>query len=121
MKQIFKSDITGKVYDTEQECLDAEKAFQEKRDRELQLRDERKADAEAVKQAYADYRQLSKKYSDELDGAYQRYIDRRNSFIDKYGSYHMTVTEKVDPADVQTAFDELFDAAFRGISLPWLF
>ena len=29
MKQLFKSEITGKVYESEQECLDAEKEHNE--------------------------------------------------------------------------------------------
>ena len=121
MKQIFKSDITGKVYDTEQECLDDEKVYREKQDRELQLKTTRKQDAEAVKQAYADYHELAKKCGDDINAAYQKYVEKRNDFIDKYGSFHMTVSDKVDPKDIETAFDELFDAAFRGVVIPWLF
>ena len=94
MKQLFKSEITGKVYESEQECLDAEKEHNELVLKQNKEKEERKASADEIKKAYEDYLDLRKKNKESEREAYSKYIDLRNKFVDKYGSYHVTVTQK---------------------------
>lgn len=94
MKQLFKSEITGKVYDSEEECLNAEKEHNELVLKQNKEKEERKASADEIKKAYEDYLALCKKNKESERESYNKYIDLRNKFVDKYGSYHLTVTQK---------------------------
>lgn len=108
MKQLFKSDVTGKVYDSEEECLKAEKEHNELVVKQNKEKEERKASAEEIKKAYEDYLDLCKKNKADERDAYNKYLDLRNRFVDKYGSYHLTVTQKDDLKPVvDFGFNEL--------------
>lgn len=108
MKQLFKSDVTGKVYDSEEECLKAEKEHNELVVKQNKEKEERKASAEEIKKAYEDYLDLCKKNQADEREAYNKYLDLRNHFVDKYGSYHLTVTQKDDLKPVvDFGFNEL--------------
>lgn len=108
MKQLFKSEITGKVYDSEQECLDAEKEHQAliaKKDKE---KEDRKLAADEIKKAYEEYVKLCSDDRKKEQDVYNHYVTLRDEFIDKYGSYHLTVTQKNDSKPVvRFGFDEL--------------
>ena len=108
MKQLFKSDVTGKVYDSEEECLKAEKEHNELVVKQNKEKEERKAFADEIKTAYEDYLDLCKKNKANERDAYNKYLDLRNRFVDKYGSYHLTVTQKDDLKPVvDFSFNEL--------------
>lgn len=108
MKQLFKSDVTGKVYDSEEECLKAEKEHNELVVKQNKEKEERKAFADEIKTAYEDYLDLCKKNKADERDAYNKYLDLRNRFVDKYGSYHLTVTQKDDLKPVvDFGFNEL--------------
>lgn len=94
MKQLFKSDVTGKVYETEQECLDAEKAHNELVLKQNKEKEERKEFADKIKKAYEDYLVCHNENEKKETELYNSYLNLRNDFIDKYGSYHLTVTQK---------------------------
>ena len=96
MKQLFKSEITGKVYESEQECLEAEKAHNELVAKQDAAKAERKAKADEIKTAYEDYLNLCTENKKAEREAYKKYNDLKNAFIDKYGSYHLTVSQKND-------------------------
>lgn len=96
MKQLFKSEITGKVYESEQECLDAEKEHNEIVLKQSKEKEERKASADEIKKAYEDYLNLCTENKKKEQEAYNGYLKLRNEFVDKYGSYHLTVTRKND-------------------------
>lgn len=72
----YFSESLRKYFDSEEECLKAEKEFEEKHALELKKKEERVTEAKAVEEAYRNYLKL------------------RSDFIKKYGSWHMTVTEK---------------------------
>lgn len=106
MKKLFKSEITGKVYESEKECLEAEKAHNELVAKQSKEKEERKAKADDIKTAYEDYLNLCTENKKKEQEAYNKYIELRNQFVDKYGSYHLTVSTKNDLKPV-VDFDEL--------------
>ena len=105
------SEKTNKWYTTVDECIAAEKAFDEavakekaekekalaeKKAKEEKLGAERKARANEIEEAY--------KASCE---AYKHYQDLLNAFVKDYGSFHMTVhTGDLNPFD---SFKHLFN------------
>ena len=97
------SEKTNKYYATVDECLAAEKAFDEaeakKKAETEKLNATRKARANEVEAAY--------KASQE---AYKNYRDLLDAFVKDYGSFHMTVhTGNLNPFD---SFSQLFDTFF---------
>lgn len=81
------SEITKKEYQTVDECLKDEAVFMEekaKKDEEKnQLAKQRKEDAKKVEDAYKAIIEANKNYN-----------KLRDEFIKKYGSFHMTVTNR---------------------------
>ena len=75
MKQLFYSEVLKKTFQTEEECLKAEKEFEEKHAAELKAKEEKAAKAKEIEQAY------------------KHYIELRDAFVKEYGSYHMTYTK----------------------------
>ncbi len=92
---LYRSEITGKDYKTEKECLEAEKAHELARQAEKaekEKRDvERKEMAQRVEAARKEMVAAQKKYRDELD-----------AFIRKYKTYHFSSSSADD-------FPTLFD------------
>lgn len=81
------SEITKKEYKTVEECLADEKQFSEakvkaEKEKEL-LAQQRKEDAKKIEDAYKAI----------LD-ANKHYTELRDKFIEKYGSFHMTVRNR---------------------------
>jgi len=91
MKTIYKSELLNKEFDTEEECLDAEKKYEDEHAKELALKEER---AERAK---------------EVQEAYKHYLELRAKFIEDYKSWHMTLTEKDLPALNTINWFDLFD------------
>ena len=122
MKQLFKSDVTGKVYDSEEECLKAEKEHNELVVKQNKEKEERKAFADEIKKTYEGYLNLCKKNKADERDAYNKYLDLRNRFVDKYGSYHLTVTQKGDLKPVvDFGFNELDKLVNSFFDNFWLF
>ena len=108
MKKLFKSEITGKVYESEQECLDAEKEHNELVLKQNKEKEERKSSADEIKKAYEDHLSLCQQTKESERESYNKDIKLRNKFVDKYGSYHFTITQKNDLKPfVDIGFDEL--------------
>ena len=96
----YFSEKTNKTYDTEEECLTAEKELEERiaveKAKKEQLTIERKARASEVEEAYKAVLEASKTYREKL-----------NAFVKDYGSFHMTFrTGEGNPFDL---FDKFFD------------
>lgn len=85
------SEKTGKEYTTVDECLKAEKAY-----------DDKIAEAKAKAEVKNSERASRAK---EITDTYAKYIKLRNEFIKDYGSFHMTYTDKNCPDMFQTFFD----------------
>ena len=76
MKPVYYSEVLKKYFENEDECVAAEKEYNDKHAAELAKKEERKNDAKKV------------------DEAYKTYLQLRSDFVKKYGSYHCTYTEK---------------------------
>lgn len=89
----YYSEITKKTYDTEDECLEAEKAVSDEKA-------ERKEAAERVDELMKVYLDAKKAYYDELD-----------KFCKKFGSYHKTITSN----DLSGIYDMLSGKDYKGL------
>lgn len=109
----YYGEHTKQLYNTEKECMDAEfkakaeenlakiqkeKALREEKEKKEALAAERKACAEKVEAARKAYLEAQKAYRNELE-----------TFCQKYGTYHYTVT---DADEVPSLFD-IFKYAFN--------
>ena len=84
----YYSEELKKVFDSVEDLENAEKEQEEKKAHELALREEKKERAH------------------EVEDAYKKYLELRSKFINDYGSYHMSLTEK-DLPKVNSIFDLL--------------
>ena len=100
MKKLFYSEELDKSFDSEEECLKAEKENSEKLAVVKAEKEERKQAAEEVKKAFED-----------ADAAYKAAQEKMNNFIEKYGSYHLTLKDSHLP--MPNLFDFFVD--------PWPF
>lgn len=95
----YYSDSLKKFFETEKECLKAEKDQAEKLElaekQKKELAEQRKARAKEVEDAYKAVQEAQKKYS-----------ELRTRFVRDYGSFHMTFTSKDD--DWNSIFEEWF-------------
>lgn len=95
----YISDKTGKIYETHEACVEAEKAFdaeQEKKALAKKQKDEaREARAKEVESALDAFRAARKAYYDKLA-----------AFTKDYGAFHMTI--KNDDDFLKAIFDDFF-------------
>ena len=95
MKTMYKSEVLNQYFDTEEECVKAEKEHEEKKAHELALREERADRAKEVKEAYENYLKL------------------RSKFVMDYGSYHMSLTSEDLPALNSVSIWDLFNSFMK--------
>lgn len=93
------SEKTNKYYNTVEECLGAEKEYDEAvleaENKKKELAENRKNRAKEVEDAYKARLEADKVFKDKL-----------NKFVDDYGSFHMTInTEVDDPFNLFDIFD----------------
>lgn len=99
MKQVYVSEVLGnKTFETEEECLAAEKEHEEKLAAEKAKKEERKERAEEVEKAFKD-----------ADEAYKVAKEKLNKFVSDYGAYHKTYSGTL-PA--KSLFDYFFGDNF---------
>ena len=79
----YYSEKTKKDYLTEQECLDAEKEYDEANAAKEKERAIVKKDADEINKAYEELKVARKKYNDLV-----------NKFIKEHNSYHLTISDK---------------------------
>ena len=93
----FVSEITGKVYDTEKECIKAEKQFEEEKKAaelaELKRKEERAIRAKEIEDARAKVVEAEKHYRELV-----------KAFTEDFDSYHISITQK----NINDMFDEIF-------------
>ena len=87
----YYSETCKKMYDSVEELETAEKEFNEKHEKELALKEERKARAQEVEEAY------------------KKYLELKAKFIEDYKAYHMTLTTKDLPDLSKVSIFDLFD------------
>lgn len=91
------------LFDTEKELREAEERAGAKEAGEKRKAEERKAEALAVENAYKKAVETRKKAHAEIEKADGEYIDKRNAFIEKYGSFHMTYTDNCNLGNHESA------------------
>lgn len=96
----YVSEITHKTYNTEKECLEAEKVFQEKQEKAMV--EKKKKDAERSTRA----KEVEDAYKAAVDAnkAYREVLDK---FVKDYGSFHMTYS------GTSNLIDDVFNSVFR--------
>jgi len=95
----------GKIYNSLEECKEADKQYAEKNKAALQLKEQRIADAKKVEEAFKVIATLEDEYNKKINEAIDAYYKERNNFIKKYGSYHMTFKSE-NPADIRLLFGD---------------
>ena len=100
------SEKTGKTYNTVNECLEAEKQYDEALAAEKLKKEElakaRKERAAEVEEAYSAILDAQKVYREKLD-----------AFVKDYGSFHLTIrTGEHNPFDLWTGVRDLFSELF---------
>lgn len=98
MIEKYFSELLNKTFDTKEECLEAEKAFEEKHKAELQVKEERAARRKEVEKLYEEANEARKKADEALA-----------EFLKKYKHYHSTVS---NVPNTKTIFDVFFDNWF---------
>ena len=105
------SEKTNKYYSTVDECIAAEKEYDEKIAREkAQKEAEEKALVVKKEAAIAERKEAASKVEEKrqaLITAQKAYREELSKFCDKYGAYHFTV--KTDGDSMFNLFDNLFD------------
>lgn len=101
----FYSEITKKLYKSEDALLEAEaaikKAENEKKLKETKLNNERAARAKVVEAAFEEYR----KAAEDAKKKHREADNLLDAFVKDYGCYHMSISEKNRDSN---KFDELF-------------
>lgn len=90
----YYSDKTQKYYDTEKECVAAEKEYNKAHAAELKTKEELKQDVAAVQKAY-----------DEMNAARENYKKAIDDFCKKHSGYHLTINS----SNFFDLFDRFFD------------
>jgi len=100
----YYSEELKKTFDTEEECVTAEKVYLQKledaKNKQLKLKEEKTARAKEVQDAYTAWIEAEKTYK-----------SLRNDFIKDYGYFHATysTSEDLKDYDIKKLVDELFD------------
>lgn len=106
MKTIYVSD-NGNQYSTEKACIAADKKFAEAKAKQEQeylvtkaekdkLAKERKDRADEVQNAYQAYLDTVKELNDKANKAFAEYSKKLKAFTKDYGAYHTKVVTVVD-------------------------
>ena len=90
----YYSEELKKIFDSEKELEKAESAFAlEKAEKEKKL-EVKKAEAKKVEDAYKKVLEIRKEAYKQIEDAENEFYKLRQEFVDKYGSWHMTYTNK---------------------------
>ncbi len=122
----YYSKLLSTPFDTLDELRAAEKEYQDKLNAKAAAQSEKKALAENVEKAYANYvltleesQKEFNKLTDKIAQAKSEYVDAKNQFIEKFGSFHMTYVNKEPKVDVSDAttvkVNNIFDSIVGSI------
>lgn len=115
MKTFYKSDVTGRTYDNEDEANKDEAEFKKTHEKELALRNEKASRAKDVQEAYAKYAKVCNDNRTAESKAYDEYLGLRNKFVEDYGYFHMTYSDVVELPD---AMDDVMKDAVNWLMEP---
>lgn len=100
MKTVYQSELLNKTFETEEECLEAEKEHEKKLALEKAKKEERKERADEVEAAFK-----------EANEAYEKAKELLNKFCADYGVFHKTYTGSNVPT-TKSLFDLFFNDRF---------
>ena len=92
----YYSEITKKVYDTEEALVKAEETKKAELAKVDELAQKKKERANEVRDAYQKVIEVRKKAQKEIEEIEKKYYALRDKFVEDYGSWHMTYTDKGD-------------------------
>lgn len=118
-RTIYESELTGKTYESKEECLEAEKQHK----LQIKGKEERGKRAKEVKDAYEHYLKVCEEGRKKSTDAYNAYVNLKNEFVKDYGSFHMTVTNeenKLPDVKVEPLFKSMIDFIDNNLD-GWLF
>lgn len=119
VKIIYKSDITGKEYDSEKELIRDEAQFKKaeqaeqkklelaKKEKEQKIQ-ERTNRAKEIEEAYKSFKDFQNDCSKQIQEKWNAYLELRNKFISDYGEYHTTYRNITKPISIIELFNDLF-------------
>lgn len=102
----YYSELTKKVYDTEEELKKVEKEYHKEQEEKEKALATKKEEAKAVTQAYKEMESIRQKYQEAYREANKKFVELRNAFVNKYGSWHMTYS-------VADEGDDYFETTLR--------
>lgn len=114
----YYSELTKKVYDTEDELNTAEESYKKAKELAQKEKEEkvalRKEEANKVLDAYKESLAVRKECNEKITEADNKYFELRNEFIKKYGSWHMSYSntdgnEEVSVADTLSFLGDFFN------------
>lgn len=94
MRTLYFSEDLNKSFETEEECLKAEKENEEKLALVKAEKEERKKEAEEVTKAF-----------EEANKAYKEAQEKLNAFVKKHGSFHTTLRGEIP---ITNLWEDLF-------------
>lgn len=97
----YYSDVTKKLYDEQAALVEDEAKELKKQSEAEELAKQRKARAKEIEDAFK-----------AVVDAQAHYTELKNKFIEDYGSYHMSLSNKV-PVKTAKDFDKLIDLLFN--------
>lgn len=120
MKVIYRSDITGVDYGSEEELRKAEADFLrakkeaeqkvEKERKEREKKNEQRAKkAKEVEAALEEFKNFQQECSKQISEKWDEYLKKRNEFIKEYGEYHYTYRTTTKPLGVTDIFNLFFN------------
>lgn len=87
---MYFSKKTKKMYNSMEELKKAESEFLQKEQAEKQARNQKKAEAKEVEEAYANVVKVKKEAVKNIEAAEKNYNEKLHNFVNKYGSFHMS-------------------------------
>lgn len=102
----FYSELTNKVYDTEKDCVKAEKEFKEAQAAKLRAEEEKRlAEKKKQEERAADAKKVEA-LREEMVKAQANYRKAVEAFVEKHGSYHFSTNSS---EKIPYLFGSLFD------------
>lgn len=131
----YYSKLLNKPFDSIDELKEAEDEYNKEHEAELAKAREKKSDAHEVENAYKNYiktveetnkhlKDVTEMIRKQQEEVYNEYIEAKNKFIDKHGSFHMTYVNKepkVDTNDTIKNVNKLLETSWIDLlkSLSW--
>ena len=113
----YYSNELKQVFDSVEELKAAESKLHEEQEAKEKARLEKTADAKVVEDAYKHLLEVKAKAAKEIEEAEKMYYEKRNEFIQKHGSYHMTYTNR--DGEEFLSVSDLIDSVWNAFGSPF--